>query len=290
MTNELLQGALEKVLGKKAQIYGFHQIGGGEVNQFYKALTDYGVYFLKVHESNLYPKLFQRELLGLQTIQKTNTIQVNHAIGICEVGGYDFLVFEYIEPVPLKANYWAILGEQLAQMHHQTNRSFGFVEDNFIGVLPQINHRGGNWGQLYVKNRLIPNVRRAADMMLLDASIILKFEQFFKLVEFAFPEEGPALLHGNLWTENVLVSTDGNPMLSNPSVYFGHREMDLAMTKMVGSFPSAFYKAYHETFPLENDWEIRLEFGQMYYALINLNTYGYPYLNEVKQRLNRWVS
>ncbi len=290
MTNELLQGALEKVLGKQAQLYGFHHIGGGEVNQFYKALTDFGVYFLKVHESNLYPKLFQREHLGLQTIQKTNTIKVNHAIGLCEVNNYDFLVFDYLEPVPPKSDYWSILGLQLANMHKQSSRSFGFVEDNFIGVLPQLNHRNSNWGQFYVKNRLIPNVRRAADLMLIDPPLVQKFEQFFKLVEFAFPEEEPSLVHGNLWKENVLIGTDGSPILSNPSVYYGHREMDIAMTRMVGSFPTAFYKAYNETYPLQDDWEIRLEFSQMYYALVNLNAYGFPYLNEIKQRLNRWVS
>jgi fructosamine-3-kinase len=92
-----------------------------------------------------------------------------------------------------------------------------------------------------------------------------------------------------LWKEHVLVNANGSPILSNPSSYYGHREMDIAMTKMVGSFPQEFYDSYHASYPLQYDWEIRMDFCKMYYSLVNLNNYGIPYLPSVEDNLNKWV-
>ena len=42
-----------------------------------------------------------------------------------------------------------------------------------------------------------------------------------------FPEEPPALLHGDLWAGNYMVVKGGLPALFDPAVYYGHRYLDL---------------------------------------------------------------
>lgn len=285
----LLQKATEKVLGAGIQIYSFHHEGGGEINQSYKVIADKGVFYVKVHDSSKYPKLFEREMFGLQTLRKTHTVEVVEPFGITEMAGMNFFFTDYVESAPESQNFWSDLGERLAHLHMNSNRYFGFQEDNFIGNQIQINHRSGNWGQFFIRNRLLPNVRTASENQMLNDREIRKFDKYFSMVEVLFPEEEPSLIHGNLWREHIMVGSKGNAVVSNPSCYFGHREMDIAMTMSVGQFPEAFYEAYHATFPLEKEWKTRIEFCLMYYHLVNLNTYGSPYLSNVLDNLNKWV-
>ncbi len=40
----------------------------------------------------------------------------------------------------------------------------------------------------------------------------------------------------------------------DPSVYYGHREMDIAMTALFGGFDAVFYDSYQEKYSLEPNW------------------------------------
>ncbi len=86
-----------------------------------------------------------------------------------------------------------------------------------------------------------------------------------------------------------MTNAEGSICLLKPSVYYGHREMDLAMTKMVGSFPKEFYGAYQFVYPLQSDWEIRLDFCKMYYHLVHFNIYGEANFPSIQVLLNKWV-
>jgi fructosamine-3-kinase len=289
MDNTLLQEAVEKMIGKDSQVYGFHHIGGGEINQTYKVITNKELYFVKVHNHLKYPKIFEKEMFSLNTIIKTQTIEVCNPIGICEVNDLDFFFLEFIDSGPISSTFWSDFGQNLANLHKNSSRYFGFQEDNYIGNVIQLNSRISNWGQFYIKNRLLPNIRKAAENFYFNDEILEKFEKYFVIIEHAFPDEEPALMHGNLWKEHLQIGPNGNAILSNPSCYYGNREMEIAMTKMVGSFDPIFYEAYNATYPLQTDWEIRMDFCQMYHLLVNLNNYGLPYLPMIEEQLNKWV-
>ena len=70
----------------------------------------------------------------------------------------------------------------------------------------------------------------------IDLSTITKFERLYTKLDEIFPEEPPALLHGDLWSGNFMVDEKGGPVIIDPAVYFGHREMDIAMSKLFGGF------------------------------------------------------
>ena len=86
----------------------------------------------------------------------------------------------------------------------------------------------------------------------------------------------PSLIHGDLWGGNYLVDTNGDAVLIDPAVCYGHREMDLAMSELFGGFSAHFYDAYHAAYPSPGYAERRALY-QLYYLLAHLNLFGESY-------------
>ena len=75
----------------------------------------------------------------------------------------------------------------------------------------------------------------------------------------------------------------------DPAVYYGHREMDLAMSQLFGGFDREFYEHYHTAFPLESGWEERISLGQLYPLLVHVNLFGSGYLSQLQSCLRPFV-
>ena len=100
--------------------------------------------------------------------------------------------------------------------------------------------------------------------------------------------ESPALMHGDLWSGNLINDQQGAPVLIDPAVYFGFREMDLAMLQLFGSIPSSAIDAYQDVFPLHKDWQKRVEINQLYPLLVHLVIFGSSYYNSVRNILRKY--
>lgn len=103
------------------------------------------------------------------------------------------------------------------------------------------------------------------------------------------PDAVPSLLHGDLWSGNWFSDTHRRPCLVDPASYFGHREVDLAMTQLFGGFPPRFYDAYRESYPLDPGYEERRPLYQLYYLWVHLNLFGEGYGASVDRILKRYV-
>ncbi len=90
----------------------------------------------------------------------------------------------------------------------------------------------------------------------------------------------PSLLHGDLWGGNWGATTDGEPVIFDPAVYFGDREADIAMTRLFGGFPDAFYVAYRDTSPWPDGHRTRCELYNLYHVVNHLNLFGGGYLGQ----------
>jgi len=77
--------------------------------------------------------------------------------------------------------------------------------------------------------------------------------------------------------------------LIDPAVYYGHREADLAMTRLFGGFEPSFYKAYDEVSPLAPGHEDRLPIYQLYHVLNHLNLFGGGYFEQGKRILQHYA-
>ncbi len=98
----------------------------------------------------------------------------------------------------------------------------------------------------------------------------------------------PTLLHGDLWSGNYLIAKNGTPYLIDPAIYFGHNEVDIAMTKLFGGFGQSFYKAYRYSLPKSDHTEHNTQVYQLYYLLVHLNLFGQSYSGAVKHILSKY--
>jgi fructosamine-3-kinase len=107
------------------------------------------------------------------------------------------------------------------------------------------------------------------------------FERFYNRLDEIFPVERPSLVHGDLWGGNYMSSETGEPVLIDPAVYYGHREMDIGMSRLFGGFAARFYDIYNGVFPLEPGWEERMDYCNIYPLMVHVNLFGGGYLQSV---------
>ena len=256
----------------------YKHLSGGCINNSIVINTNFGRYFVKWN-TDTEKSFFSNELKGLKLISETNTISIPSIIGCDD----EFLMLDFIDPEDRDIVFWHNFGRNLSQLHRCSSTSFGLEYDNYIGTLPQYNQRELKWSDFFISNRLIPQIRMGA----FPSNFVKSFDQFFIKIETLFPEENPSLLHGDLWSGNFLIS-NSSPILIDPAVYYGFREMDLAMTRLFGGFDDAFYDAYHENFPLNKGWEERVKICNLYTLLVHANLFGNSYYYQIKDILNRF--
>ena len=215
---------------------------------------------------------FAAEAEGLEALRPHIRVPrvLEHGIS----GGKAFILLEHL--ALQRGGDYAELGRMLAQLHRQTGPRFGWGRDNYIGLSPQQNGWCEEWSEFWWTRRIAPQLEMArangfpVDMpprTLLDG------------------HSPPAsLLHGDLWSGNAGFTAQG-PVVYDPAVYYGDRETDLAMTELFGGFPREFYRAYHESFPLDAGYQQRKHLYNLYHLLNHLNIFGGGYLGQVKETL-----
>jgi fructosamine-3-kinase len=130
--------------------------------------------------------------------------------------------------------------------------------------------------------------QNAFDLKLLDQADLQAFERMAKALPEIIPNEKPALLHGDLWSGNKMPVGNGMAAVFDPAVYFGHREVDIAMTRLFGGFCAAFYDAYSESFSLEPGWESRMAIHNLYPLLVHLILFGRSYYSDIASTLKQF--
>lgn len=181
------------------------------------------------------------------------------------------------------------LGVRLAALHAHEGPAFGFESDNFIGLLPQRNTYTESWTAFYREQRLRPQLEIADARGRLSPARRRRAERLLNRLH-EWIDDGavkPSLIHGDLWQGNWLATTSG-PALIDPAVYYGDREMDLAMASLFGGFPESFYRAYRRSLPLPPGDAERRPLYQLYYLLIHLNLFGEGYGPAVDRILARY--
>jgi len=78
-------------------------------------------------------------------------------------------------------------------------------------------------------------------------------------------------------------------VIYDPAVYFGCREADLAMTQLFGGFPTSFYIAYREAFPLIGGYPERVPLYNLYHVLNHALLFGGAFLTQAMQTVHRYL-
>ncbi|MCE3278911.1 MAG: fructosamine kinase family protein [Bacteroidetes bacterium] len=280
---------LSEKFGKPIHISKYESVSGGSINDAYRIETTNGSYFLKLNDPDKFPGMFEAEVKGLQLLADNSTLKIPEFIVLNKSTETSFLVLEYIEAGSKTSASFREFGRLFADMHSHTNKYFGLDQDNYIGSLKQTNSFHSSWSEFFIEERLRKQLKLAFDDRKVNSAMNVLFEKLFKKMDNLFPSEKPSLLHGDLWSGNFMISKENTPCIFDPAVYYGHREMDIAMTKLFGGFDDSFYRAYNEHFPLENGWKERIDLCNLYPLMVHVNLFGGSYVMEVEMILKRFA-
>lgn len=262
---------------------------GGSVNSTYAVYTNSRNFFVKVNSKDAFPEMFQKEQKGLELLQKNSELKIPTVHKLDEFEDKAFLIMELIEGSKKKKNYWEIFGAEIARLHRNTNSSYGLAYNNYNGSLIQNNSQNENWITFFIENRLKFQEKIGVDSKRIDSELSELLKRLYSKIPDILIEEQPALLHGDFWSGNFMVAEDGSPVIMDPAVYFGNREVDIAMSMLFGGFDKDFYNSYNKEFPLQKGWEQRVEVYNIYPLLVHVNLFGSSYAQRVKSILKRLV-
>lgn len=274
--------------GLSPEILSERRISGGSINSSILLKTPDGSFFLKYNSASKYPQMFAKEFKGLEILASTRTIRIPKPLFYFEGQHYSGLLLEFIEEQDYSENFWDIFAFQLSQLHQQTNPSFGLHFDNYMGNLPQSNTISSNFVDFFINQRLLPQLKLARDRHEIKLQHIKQSERLFEELPSIMPNERPALIHGDLWSGNFMSDESGSPVIMDPACYYGHREVDIAMTTMFRGFSPQFYQYYLQYHPLEKGWQDRLPYHNLYPILIHVNLFGSSYLASLEAVLDKF--
>ena len=264
-------------------------VGGGSINNAYLITTSQQQHwFCKINDASRFPDLFILERQGLALLEATGAIRVPKVIACENIDQDQVLVLEWISEGLRSDDFWRRFGEQLAALHRITGPAFGLDHHNYMGVLPQSNTPSPGWVDFFIHQRLEPQITLAMGKGLLGGRDLQQFQRLYKVLDTIFPDEPPALLHGDLWSGNFLCDEHGRPVLIDPAVYYGHRSVDLAMTTLFGGFERPFYEAYAYHYPFPPNHREQWDICNLYPLLIHLNLFGKSYLANILRTIQRF--
>ena len=281
----LLKRIIQQRLSEK--VTDIAPLTGGDINQVYLINCVDKRYVVKHNSRTRFPEMFELEVQGLKALSKCGA-RTPAVIDHFESDKEQFLILEYIEQEAAKSEFWVHFSHDLSTLHQSSNTFFGLRQDNYIGSLIQANDPMPSWESFFIEKRLQPLTRIAFDKRLLSTRHLSDFERLYKMFSKLIPVEPPAMLHGDLWSGNLLCASGQQAVFIDPAVYFGHREVDIAMTQMFGGFGRQFIEAYNERFALQNDWEQRIPIHNLYPQLVHLILFGHSYLSGIEQVLKRF--
>jgi protein-ribulosamine 3-kinase len=243
-------------------------------------------YFVKFNDAAKLD-MFTAEAAGLNEIAQAQAIRVPAPICWGTSGNQAYLVLEYVEQAQPQRESMAQLGQALAQLHRRLSEHYGWHRDNTIGATLQVNTPSTDWVDFWQRHRLGFQLELAkrnghgGKLQRRGERLVADLGAFFRA-----GTPVASLLHGDLWSGNYTFDEHGHPVIFDPAVYYGDRETDLAMTELFGGFPSRFYDAYREAYPLEAGYAVRKTFYNLYHVLNHLNLFGGGYLSQAERMIN----
>jgi fructosamine-3-kinase len=252
--------------------------------------TREGAVFVKTAPSH-YAWVLEAERAGLAELAHAAAVRVPRVLEFEAGPAGARLVLEWIDGVAVSEQSEALLGEQLAAQHRVLASRFGWQQDNTIGRCLQLNERSVDWVRFLREQRIGPQLALAVSSRA-GAALEARGARLLEMMDalFATYRPVPSLLHGDLWSGNRLTDANARPVIFDPSVYFGDREADIAMTRLFGGFGSAFYAAYVASWPLDPAHGARRTLYNLYHVLNHANLFGAGYAAQAQQMIDRLLA
>ncbi len=178
----------------------------------------------------------------------------------------------------------------IAKLHQSTSNQFGFKENTCIGLLPQLNTFDNSWANFFKEQRLLAMARSCLNTGKIDQTFYDRIAQLSQKLCDLIPEEPKAsLLHGDLWSGNMLFSQDKAVGFIDPAISYGHNEMDLAFIELMGGLSDHFFDAYQHAIPIDAGFHEERKFiYQLWPLLVHVRLFGGGYVQDVANILSKF--
>lgn len=283
-SDHAIQTAL-KHAGLSTEIAHQRVLSGGATQQVIKlALSDGSTRVAKL-ASGTEAERIKAEADGLRALREHGQLLVpEHSL--TEDDTHACLLMDHLSPASGTTNHdWIRFADELAD-HHQTptGERYGWGRDNFIGATPQPNGWRVDWVEFNAEHRLGHQLRLAKERHT-DSTITDPVERVIERLADYIPRcPHPALLHGDLWSGNVLPTAhEGETRIAviDPAVSIGDAWADIAMLKLFGGPPSIFFDTYEQRCADREQVPQRILVYQLYHMLNHLNLFGGGYAGSV---------
>lgn len=261
-------------------------LSGGCIGQVYRIRLADGQTVAAKFDDGRAPRL-ATEAMMLRYLKRHSSLPVPEVIYSAD----HLLIMEFL---PGESRFTAAAqahaAELLAALHEIDAPVYGFGQDTVIGGLVQPNAWTNAWLDFFREQRLMHMATAAVAVGRLPTSFLGRLEDFCtRLDQWLAPPARPSLLHGDVWTTNVLASGDHITAFVDPAIYYGHPEIELAFTTLFGTFDEPFFQRYQEIRPLPAGFfETRRDIYNLYPLLVHVNLFGGSYVHSVDTTLRRF--
>ncbi len=285
---QFIESILQESLGNEAVIKDFSFLYCGNFNLAARVETKEGKFFIKWNKGD-HEGMFESEAKSMELLRETNTIYVPKVYGYGKKEGGAFLMLDFVAEAKKKEDFWEDFGIKLAALHQVTNEKHGLHFNNYVGSLRQINDFNPDGIQFFIEKRLTIQLEIAYKAKLIDYKLYIDLNNLISKIPTIFPNEAPSLLHGDLWSGNLMTNANGSAAVVDPSAYYGLREAEIAFTTLFGGFDVAFYKAYNDVKPLAPGFKNRIDLYNLYPLLVHANLFGGGYIEAIKKVVKKYL-
>lgn len=152
----------------------------------------------------------------------------------------DLLVLEAMRPRPDDGPvFWERLGHLMARLHaSNVHDRFGWHREGWLGRMRQENSWTTDGHEFFAQRRVLRWLPEPLVQQAFDRDERRALERLCGRLPDLVPHSPPVLTHGDLWSENIVATGEGDPVLIDPAASYTWAEVDLSMLWSSPNHPS----------------------------------------------------
>jgi fructosamine-3-kinase len=283
VTEKILAEGIEEYLGER--LLSARPMGGGCIGEVYRVELEGGAPLVAKVDRKSASHL-EREAYMLRYLGENSDLPVPQVFH----GSETLLLMEYVEGSSrFSDGAERHAAELLAALHGISADAYGHERDTLIGSLDQPNLWTGSWSEFFREQRLLYLARVAHEAGRLPRGDLERIHRLAeRLDDYLEVPERPSLVHGDVWSANVLAKGDSITAFLDPAIYHADSEVELAFLSLFDSFGDAFFERYSEIRGIRDGFfEGRRDLYNLYPLLVHVYFFGGGYLESVRTTLRR---